>query len=80
MAKVKTYSLRNIDEALSQWIKDNGIQTPGGESGLVRLALYSYMNIKDEQNETLNELVDSQKRIEAKQDEILRSLVELRTL
>ena len=78
MAEVKTYSLRREDEALSRWIKDNREETPGGESGLVRLALYHYMNQENERVSILSELAEGQSRIEAKQEQILADLAILK--
>ena len=78
MAQVKTYSLRREDEALSKWIKDNREETPGGESGLIRLALYHYMNQETERVGILKGLADGQNRIEAKQEQILADLAVLK--
>ena len=78
MAQVKTYSLRREDEALSKWIKDNREETPGGESGLIRLALYHYMNQETERVGILKGLVDGQSRIEARQEQILADLAVLK--
>ena len=78
MAEVKTYSLRREDEALSRWIKGNSKETPGGESGLVRLALYHYMNEENERVSILKELTDGQSRIEATQEQILADLAILK--
>ena len=43
MAIVRTYSLRDEDTELLEWLKEEGKTTPGGESGVVREALYQKM-------------------------------------
>ncbi len=78
MAQVKTYSLRNEDTRLHEWLIEQAKVTPGGESGLVRVALYHLMGEQDERDGLLKGLSAGQERIEAKQDQILEWLAILR--
>ncbi len=74
MAQVKTYSLRNEDEELYQWLLDRAGTTPGGESGVVREALYRLMQEGEEREEVLKNLEAGQERIELRQVEMIAIL------